>query len=162
MILLRLLTTGKSLVGLREVKNRYRVMSRGLPKFSAKQNPFRGQSAAPDLAATPADAEAQASPQPPQKRSWYRILAAKFGRERSEPVLPIPARAPDLPAAPPTQGGLSLDSVKVLRNDLSDSDFEVVTRRRKNAEPKPAAAAASPDSAWGRAGLRIFGAGKPS
>src|ERR1043166_2718282 len=42
MSLLRLLTAGKSLVGLKDGANRYSVARRGgLPKFVSKTNPFR-------------------------------------------------------------------------------------------------------------------------
>jgi hypothetical protein len=62
---------------------------------------------------------------------------------------------------PPVQGELSLDRIKVVRNDLSDADLEVIP-----AKPPPAPGtravemAASAENAWGRVAARVFGAGK--
>jgi hypothetical protein len=67
---------------------------------------------------------------------------------------------------PPVQGELSLDKIKVVRNDLCDADLEVVPARRSAA---PASAAPSlrtgeragvVESAWGRVTTRVFGAAK--
>ncbi len=158
MILLRLLTTGKSLVGLHESRNRYRVMDRGLPTFVAKQNPFRDEPRETD----PGPAADGAAPQgaPGEARPWYRSLAGKFGLHHGT-VASAPARTtPAFSVGTPTQCELSLDQVKVVRNDLSDSDFEVVARRRNKTGPKPEPSTEGPDSTWGRVSLRIFGAGK--
>ncbi len=64
------------------------------------------------------------------------------------------------------QGELSLDAVKVMRNDLSDSDLEVV--RIKPPTPAPAAKPAASDlpkatpteTTWSRVTGRFLGAGK--
>jgi len=62
------------------------------------------------------------------------------------------------------QGELSLDRVKVVRNDLSDSDLEIVPAKKPSQVPLPAPALAtaekSPEGAWGRMTGRLFGAGK--
>jgi hypothetical protein len=62
------------------------------------------------------------------------------------------------------QGELSLDRVKVVRNDLSDSDLEIVPAKQpsRSAVPAPelAATVSSPPRAWGRVTSRLFGAGK--
>jgi hypothetical protein len=53
----------------------------------------------------------------------------------------------------PIQSELSLDEVKVVRNDLSDADLEVVPAkpaRRADAVPLPEA------NAWSRLTTRIF------
>src|SRR5713226_5980902 len=65
MSLLRLLTTGKSLVGLRNSDSRYQVTrQRWLPKFGSKKNPFRTRSS---LVPAPVSGEAQqALPAKPQ------------------------------------------------------------------------------------------------
>jgi hypothetical protein len=158
MILLRLLTTGKSLVGLHDSKNRYRVMAQGLPKFVAKENPFRDGVATPEPAPDQVDPETGVG----EKRSWSRKLAAKLGFPVTVAVSEPEAPGPTTPPGMATQCELSLDQVKVVRNDLSDSDFDVIARRRNKAEPKPAPTAEGPDSAWGRVSLRIFGAGRTS
>ena len=158
MILLRLLTTGKSLVGLHESRNRYRVMHRGLPTFVAKQNPFRDHSAASEPARGAAVAESVRE----EKRPWYRRLIAGLGVQRETAVSGQQSPRPVAPTGTPAQCELSLDQVKVVRNDLSDSDIEVVARRRKQEELKSAPSANGSESAWERVSFRIFGAGKVS
>jgi hypothetical protein len=64
------------------------------------------------------------------------------------------------------QGELSLDKIKVVRNDLSDADLEVVPARRPvvlargvpglQAEARGGAA----ESAWERVTTRVLGAGQ--
>jgi hypothetical protein len=82
---------------------------------------------------------------------------------------PVTAR-PAIPsfAKPMVQAELSLESVKVVRNDLSDSDLEVV--RAKLPPASPSAAPAAPKAAahravaetpWARVTGRLFGLGKP-
>jgi hypothetical protein len=71
---------------------------------------------------------------------------------------PGPARA----VAQPVQGELRLDNVKVLRNDLSDTDFAIVTRpSRSVAHPVPpkvnGETSVPNDSAWERVAT-LFGA----
>jgi hypothetical protein len=64
------------------------------------------------------------------------------------------------------QGELSLDRVKVVRNDLSDSDLEIVSAKKPSPPPAPAPAAelaatvSSSPRAWERVTSRLFGAGK--
>ena len=73
----------------------------------------------------------------------------------------------------PVQGELSLDAVKPVRNDLSDSDLEVIrVSRPAPVEPvavtpvvltPPAASAEPPEPAgpvWDRLKTQFFGAGK--
>ncbi len=75
---------------------------------------------------------------------------------------PRPAASPVRPGKPLVQSELSLDSVKVVRNDLSDSDLEVVRARPRVSVPtKPAAVEPEPAAAgsWGRMG-RWLGADK--
>jgi len=65
---------------------------------------------------------------------------------------------------PLVQGELSLDSVKVMRNDLCDSDLEVVPVKAAPAPvekaPMTVVAMAARESAWGKVSQRLFGAGK--
>ena len=67
---------------------------------------------------------------------------------------------------PLVQGELSLDTVKVVRNDLSESDLEVVrvepalqADKAKPANPDEQAPA-TPDAGWGAVTGRFFGLGK--
>jgi len=64
------------------------------------------------------------------------------------------------------QGELSLEKVKVVRNDLSECDLEIV-RRASQPTAQPAelktgvgAKAPAPDAGWGAAAGRLFGIGK--
>jgi hypothetical protein len=86
-------------------------------------------------------------------------LFARSGRKAAKPAIP---RFPK----PPVQGELSLERIKVVRNDLSDADLEVVPARPS---ATPAAAAPAPrliekaegtKSAWERVTTRILGAGR--
>jgi hypothetical protein len=164
-LLLRLLTTGKSLVGLKDEINRYRYTTRNrLPKFGSAKNPFQrsadaGTAGRDVVAATlspklapgaevrdgvvppaslpkPAAAQSEtdrgtnaqataASPRTEQSqgnglrrlRSWL----SPSGRPTPKP--------PVVGGKIPVQCELSLDRVKVMRNDLSDADLEIVTVR---------------------------------
>lgn len=64
------------------------------------------------------------------------------------------------------QGELSLELVKVVRNDLSDADLEVVLAKQpaagaKASQPEPSGAKAGGRATpWGRMSTRLFGAGK--
>ena len=71
---------------------------------------------------------------------------------RREPLEPASARA----SKAMVQAELSLEKVRVVRNDLSDSDLEVVA-----VKPRAAASAEEPaDDGWDKVASRLFGAGK--
>jgi hypothetical protein len=208
MSLLRLLTTGKSLVGVSGEDSRYRLTSqRLLPQFGPARNPFSSRAkmepapaeARPPEAHGGIGASTASSGQPDFKPEhaavlrravapragsakldarklagafWRRGVAlltgwqaklrgllARSGGKASKPAIP---RFPK----PPVQGELSLDRIKVVRNDLSDADLELVPAKLPAA---PAATAPAPraveepagaKSAWGRVTTRILGAGK--
>ena len=67
------------------------------------------------------------------------------------------------PVKSAVQGELSLDRVKVVRNDLSDTDLEIVPvanmKQSKSTEPVPMLAnqMAPTETSWGRLATRIFG-----
>jgi hypothetical protein len=67
---------------------------------------------------------------------------------------------------PPVQGELSLNRIKVMRNDLSDADLEIVLAKppvapgAKAPAPRAVEESVEPKSAWGRVTARILGAGK--
>ena len=176
MSLLKLLTTGKSLVGLKDAESRYRMTNqRLLPKFGSGKNPFRdaeatgfiAKEAAPGVVekisapASVAPAVAASSPAPAPRApissqgagllrlgaSKARDLAATVQNRwvsQLGSVLSRPARKPMKPAVVPlgptvpVQGELSLDRIKVMRNDLSDADLEVVPARPARPAPAPA------------------------
>lgn len=208
MSLLRLLTTGKSLVGLKDTESRYQVTSqRLLPRFGTARNPFsssvKSGSTQPETCeprvqrADGVSVETRAVPSwsrkpvaslqigVPQKTvsaetkrlglvkslwcgsilllSRYRAKLSSLVRHpRTETVKPTVPRF----TKQPVQGELSLEKIKVARNDLSDADLEVVPTLRPVApvsvaadvqtEPRPGPVV----SKWGRVTTRIFGAGK--
>jgi hypothetical protein len=124
-----------------------------LPKFGEGQNPFQGPVAEPSgeqTAAAPAPAPVLATASLPvgekaaapavKQPGWFasltRPLKGWFRR---------PERASARRIAPqfmkvPVQGELSLDRVRVVRNDLRDSDFEFV-KKAPARRPAPADAA---------------------
>jgi len=175
MSLLRLLATGKSLVSVCDTESRYRLTSqRLLPQFGPTRNPFRspGKAELPAAGTTRHDAEfGEVSPKAgvgsPVRRLWPRaagllsawkekpgvLIARPFGKAAKPAIPPFPK--------PPVQGELSLDRVKVMRNDLSDAGLELVAARTK---PVPASVAVETagraERVWGRVTSRLFPAGK--
>jgi len=208
MSLLRLLTTGKSLVGLKDLESRYRLTTqRLLPQFGPTRNPFssngksepaqaearvpgedvgkgsaeEGRGSTDSCGATPAalpsgaqDRTASASAGGRRFKEALRLRAAALlggckgkltgiiGRVRVKEAKPAIPRFPK----PPVQGELSLDKIKVMRNDLSDADLEVIAARVPTA-PASFDPALQTDkevgvaeSRRGGATARLFGAGK--
>jgi hypothetical protein len=93
---------------------------------------------------------------------WQVKLRGLFARSESKTAKSAIPRFPK----PAVQGELSLERIKVVRNDLSDADLEVVPARASSA---PAATAPAPrliekaegaKTAWGRVTSRILGAGR--
>jgi hypothetical protein len=169
MSLLRLLTNGKTLVGLKKPEHRYHLPGEtALPKFGGKKNPFRatvfpdkaetaetdGSAAVPKAVAVEATAPIEPTPPCPQGAAPGFIPSTL----KAEAAAPVQAREPAvvrtspfkalllwgrakkanpalaLAGRPLVQGELSLDRVKVVRNDLSESDFEIVTSGRAQRE----------------------------
>ena len=212
MSLLRLLTTGNSLVGVKDTESRYRLTGQRLvPKFSPARNPFssRGNSASVQTEArSPEDPGANnaseersgipsscgkpaaglpnavrdrvvstsASGQGRKGALRLRAVALLSGwRAKVSRLLGRPCGKPAKPAIPrftkqpvqPMQSELSLDKIKVVRNDLSETDLEVVTVRQPAAPsihapgPRSEEVTGVLQSTWGRVTTRIFGAGKP-
>jgi len=164
MSLVRLLTTGKSLTGVDPATNRYRMRSRFLlPKFGSDKNPFTQPAAVPRAAVqetTPAQIAAAnlketrrlpATVAVELKTSGDQPVSGTFGRirewlRRRNPLARWPRRNREPKAAiprfnkSPIQVELSLDSVKVVRNDLNDADLEIVAAK-PSAKPKSGPAA---------------------
>ena len=160
MSLLRLLSAGKSLVGLKDSTARYRMGHPGaMPKFGSGKNPFQTKpqpqpaAEAPRTAPSAAgDGSAQNAPvrldekksvpaangpvvktlSRPEVRNGFRFgsvflaalhaLKSLVQRPRSKSATKPKTQT----LRTPVQAELSLDCVKVLRNDLSDADLEVV------------------------------------
>ena len=203
MSLLRLLTAGKSLVGMRDAETRYRVTGqRLLPQFGPGRNPFSTREKAEPMQTelrSPADhkpngvpkearstpglsRERKAAPQsrleeqktPPSSGSrdlggmlrrrtgtllagWKTKLAGLLANRRSTVTKTAIPRF----TKPPVQGELSLEKIKVVRNDLSDADLEVIPAKPPTAsamrtvERGPVA-----ENAWGRVTARFLGTGR--
>jgi hypothetical protein len=92
-------------------------------------------------------------------RAKLRGLIARSAGKETKPAIPRFSK-------PPVQGELSLDRIKVVRNDLSDADLEVVPVKPL---VQPAVTAPAPraveqaeraESAWARLRPRVLGAGK--
>jgi hypothetical protein len=229
MSLVRLLTAGKSLIGLQAPKTRYHLHTqRPFPQFGSNRNPFRtttrpeqapaasGSSfQQPPLTPTlsPSPGERGNNPPPVPKIQTDNERTGKSsdllpnsstteikGNISPAPNIQVPKPRPvsrlgewfgwrrsratralgKLSQKALVQGELSLDRVRVVRNDLTDSDLEVVSVRRA-AKPQSAASmegAASSASmraseaaeglagarlaarAWSRMAGRLMGAGK--
>jgi hypothetical protein len=123
----KLLSAGKSIFG-GQGKLSYRENKRiYLPRFNDGKNPFAPRPAesmlepvaeTKSVAATPAGAPPVIKPAPmkPARASSWKDKLNPF--RASEPVAPSMVGA--------VQAELSLDAVKVVRNDLADADIEVV------------------------------------
>jgi len=207
MSLLRLLTTGKTLVGLKKLEQRYRLPAEApLPTFGGKTNPFRA-TAFPEhpQAVEPCAAEAAGdSPRsgvapvevaksycPTESKETVGQVSAPAREDARIATVPVdacvrqPAGRPSalralllwgrakkskgqFPAStrPLVQAELSLDSVKVVRNDLSESDLEVVPAGTAKAATEGEKQAVSevgmgiPESMNGRATAQLAEASK--
>jgi hypothetical protein len=191
MSLLRLLTTGKTLVGIRDAETRYRVTrQRLLPQFGTAKNPFcacnkPGSAKAAAETVEPSQATGAEGKLPasvPQKvlggASHFRLthgLRSRVAAIRDgwagklTSLLSTPPRKPARavfapPAKLPVQGELSLERVKVVRNDLSDADLAVVPAKQQSAPASVTSALqpsgnVAPTGTWGRVS-NLFRAGR--
>ncbi len=100
-----------------------------LPKFNADKNPFAPK------AASGADSLNKVSLPAAAKTQRIPVVATARAAKVAEPVRaaswtdklnPFRAPTPVAPAASAVQVELSLESVKVVHNDLADADIEVV------------------------------------
>ena len=150
----KLLAAGKSIingrisVAYRENKNVY------LPKFESPKNPFGKP--------VPAAGAEQESPAPvaegsPVKLSVRGTSGSSSGNWAAN-LNPLSMfRGTPAPVARPVraeQTELSLDTVKVVHNDLTDADVEVVPLKSRPARPTVAASA---DTEWSEVGNRVLG-----
>ena len=164
MNLAKLLVAGKSIInGRAEVS--YRANKHVyLPKFGSVQNPFQSPAGAEP-------AEAGAEPVAAPARKVAAPVAAK-----TQKIPPWPARqtratswasklnpmsiwreAPAVESAPaPVQSELSLDTVKVVHNDLSDADVEVVPIKSRTADKPALPQISPPEKAWEYLAERMF------
>jgi hypothetical protein len=215
MSLLRLLATGKSLVGMPDTNSRYRMRTQNLlPKFGSAKNPFAPPPPnveAPGGTATPSPEKLQTGslfepasqeaakpaaikePKTPSRRPIATAAAtiaptkvearpaasvapvvppAKPGRlagwvKKLNPLSLLPPGRGDARRGRPTrkavQTELTLEKVRVVRNDLSDMDFDIVPGRLmglpSGASPiLPHPGNRSEPGAWGRLTTKFLGA----
>jgi len=182
----KLLTTGKSLVGLSHSGSRYHLQKGALPKFESAKNPFASKAPAepaereprlPKLssdeaagkdarlstlgalivdretaaAANRSPVEAPKISEPPKVAapvdSWLKKInpLVWFGNRKPAELKPAIPRFSK--SHTPIQGELSLDNIKVMRNDLSEADVEVVPMKARapkiTATPAPQAGVAA-------------------
>jgi hypothetical protein len=174
MSLLRLLATGKSLVSLRDTESRYRLTSqRLLPQFGPTRNPFHSPgnselAVAGTLRPTAEFGKAafEAGACGSARRLWLKaaeMLSVWMRKARAVIAGSLKKAGSAAPRfqKPPLQGELSLDRVKVMRNDLSEADRELVNARAKPASASLAGKAADrAEQIWGQVSDRLFPAGK--
>ncbi len=161
----KLLVAGKSVInGCAEVS--YRANRRVyLPKFGLAQNPFKSPDeaepakpvavtvAAPiKKAVTPVAAKTQKIPPWPTRPARATSWASKLN-----PISIWRGSAPAAPSAPcPVQSELSLDSVKVVHNDLSDADVEVVPIKSRTADKTAVPTLPPAEKSWEFLAKRMF------
>ena len=163
----KLLATGKSIIGGRgEIS--YRVSNHGyLPKFISPKNPFAPPAKtepAPKEEATPAKKDAapdrtktQKLPTfpavVPRKKIWAGLFNPLALWRRLRPATPPRTERP-------LQAELSLDRVKVVHNDLTDADVEIVPIKSRTAPEveAPVLTTAPAGDSWSRLSAKIFGA----
>jgi hypothetical protein len=107
-------------------------------------------------ASAPEQSKSQGTPPVKRRRSWLDFIGRKlFGRS---------GRRSDL-----VQSELTLDNIRVLRNDLEDSDLELVMKKKKRArkpgsEParpgQPPATRPARTSSWNELTARLFEIGQ--
>ena len=176
----KLLTTGKSLMGAHGEAHRFRVNKRvALPKFVSPKNPFasgaqQARAEARLTAAFPTEATARATnaPAPPAAlRKLSPVRAIQWMGEVGQKLNPMallkrqPAAASGAAArvVAPIQRELSLDTVRVLRNDLSDADAEAAVGSAKLPQFRNSAVlavTARAEVAMDRISSKFFGAGE--
>jgi len=154
----KLLGAGKSFFGGREVVSYRKDKRVYLPKFNSVKNPFEPKQAAnqPTPDAGSSSPAVQATTAVEMKTGMIPTFTApKQARSRNwtERFNPFRGPEPAVPAlAKPVQTEMSLQAVKVLHNDLSDADVEVVPVKSRTL-----AVVESPRLLPGREPLEMFG-----
>ena len=88
---------------------------------------------------------------------WPRPARATSWASKLNPISIWRGSAPAAPSAPcPVQSELSLDSVKVVHNDLSDADVEVVPIKSRTADKTAVPTLPPPEKSWEFLAERMF------
>jgi hypothetical protein len=186
MSLIRLLAAGSSLRGIKDHPSPYKMtQDHLLPKFgSNKDAEPQEQGLMPTPASPPAlrparetlpspgtippasgneirvaGADAATPSAPPAPTKGGPFLRWAHGKNPFRPKLAVKKRPV------PVQGELLLEGVKVVRNDLNETDLEVVPAiKPPEGPPTPTPGGASPETArrsWRRIAERLFGRRRP-
>lgn len=162
---MNLLTMGRSFVGIQSMPNRYRVTGqRLLPKFAevgraVSLAPVRSDASVGPLFDQAAERERSNLP-------VAGVCAAENGADSRRQMssgdlirrsMARPSRQQRAAAAAMVQTELSLETVKVLRNDLSDADLEI-RRCLSEREERGGASETTPQKRmlWGRLMERLL------
>ena len=133
--LMQLLTVGRSLSEARDRPHRFKLLSRAMPTFGhSPVMDVKPEYQAVDLADSGEQNMKAEDAQTAGKPAGSGMNAYPLGRWT---LRANPFKSSSKPGRTPVvQGELSLDKVKVVRNDLSDADLELVAvaRRAKAAE----------------------------
>jgi hypothetical protein len=186
MSLMRLLAATRSIVNVKDHKSPYEMRPKNLlPKFGPLDRPGGKATAGSDAAPVVSDDEGEKDEDEPGEPPATSEANMKI--EAPTLTLPAPEAADAAPAnfqsayphgrwtfwktskpahtpapaeANSIQGELPLDLVRVVRNDLNDSDLEMAPQRRRPAPPEEPAAKTpvSTGLLWGRISERFFGA----
>lgn len=162
----KLLAAGKSIIGgRREIS--YDISDRVyLPKFISPKNPFAPAvkvELPPAAASAPIKEPAASDGTKTQKLPTFPTM--RWQKTWLNKINPISLWRRATPRVQqkiegPLQAELSLDRVKVVHNDLSDADVEIVPIKSRTASMESAelalAKAGGADS-WSRLGAKIFG-----
>ena len=160
----KLLVAGKSVInGCAEVS--YRANRHVyLPKFGLVQNPFKSppgtEPAKPEAVTMAAPIQKAVAPVAAKTQKippWPRPTRATSWASKLNPISMWRGSAPAAPSAPcPVQSELSLDSVKVVHNDLSDADVEVVPIKSRTADKTAVPVLPPPEKSWEYLAERMF------
>ena len=161
----KLLVAGKSIINGRADVS-YRANKHVyLPKFGLVQNPFKSP---PEMEPASPAAETIAAPIPkvdtPVAAKTQKLPALAPGPVRAtnwaSKLNPISMWRGPAPAAQnaqnPVQSELSLDSVKVVHNDLSDADVEVVPIKSRTVSEATVPVLPPPTKPWEFLAERMF------
>jgi hypothetical protein len=162
----KLLATGKSIIGGRQ-EIAYRISDRAyLPKFISPKNPFAPPVKAepsPKAVAAPVKKAMTTDGNKTQKLPTFPV-ARPCGAAWVSKLNPITFWRGARPQAPkkaqcPLQSELSLDRVKVVHNDLSDADVEIVPIKSHTAPEaaEPILPPAHGGDSWSRLSAKFFG-----
>jgi hypothetical protein len=160
-----LLAAGKCLALGRHGESPYRADKQfHLPKFGSPNNPFasanRPEGATPSVEAAAAPVKTPITVVAAKTQKLPTFSPARRAVSWASKLNPISKwRGPETSAPevrPQMQGELSLDAVKVLRNDLTDADVEVVPLKSRPWRDVEAPNLEPGKSAWELAGERFL------